>query len=99
MASGFAMVGSAVAGLEALGLVAVSLAVVRFKQHWVHHTDAAEITGVTKTAGSNAAKPNVGKATGLSMSFLADVTINQPKNKCTIICILAFCYSVFVNVK
>ena len=88
--------GSTAAGSKALVLAAVSLAVVRFKQHWVHHSDAAETTGVTKTAGSNAAKPNVGKATGLSMPFLADVTINQPKNKCMIVYILAFCYSVFL---
>ena len=71
-ASGFAMMGSVAAGYEALGLAALSLAVVRFKQRPVYET-----TGVTKTAECNAAKPNVGKAVGLSMPFPADVTINQ----------------------
>ena len=40
--SGFAMGGSAAAGFEVLGWMALSLAVVRLKQHWVHCTDAAE---------------------------------------------------------
>ena len=40
----------AAAGLETLGSVASGLAVVRFKQHQVYCTDAAETTSVTKTA-------------------------------------------------
>ena len=86
-------------GSEALGLAPASLAVVRFKQHQVHCTDAAETTGVTNTAEYNAAKPDVGKAAGSSMPFPADVTINWPKNKCMITYILAICYLVFFNVK
>ncbi len=42
VASGFAVAGSAAAGFEALGWTALSLAVVRLKQHQVHHTNAAE---------------------------------------------------------
>ena len=42
VASGFAMAGLAAAGFEALGWMALSLAVVRLKQHQVHCTDAAE---------------------------------------------------------
>ena len=38
--SGFAMAGSAAAGFEVLGWTALSLAVVRLKQHQVHHTEA-----------------------------------------------------------
>ncbi len=77
VASGFAVVGLVAAGCKALGLVAVGLAVVRFKQHQVHHTNTAETTSVTKTAECNAAKPNVGKAVGSFMTFLANATINQ----------------------
>ncbi len=40
VASGFAVSGLAAAGFEALGLVAAGLAVVRFMQRWVHHSDA-----------------------------------------------------------
>ena len=40
VAPGFAVSGSAVAGFEVLGLVAAGLAVVRFMQHRVHHSDA-----------------------------------------------------------
>ena len=36
-----------------------------------------EPTSVTKTAEPGAAKPDVGKATGLSMPFPTDVTINK----------------------
>ncbi len=65
------------AGSKVLGLASVGLAVVRFKQQGVHHTDAAETTGVIKTAECNTAKPDLGKAAGSSMPFPADVTINQ----------------------
>ena len=75
--SGFAMAGLVAVVSEALGLLAVGLAVVRLKQCWLNCTDAAETASVSKTAKCNAAKPNVGKATGLSMLFLADATINQ----------------------
>ena len=40
--SGFAVAGSAAAGFEVLGWTALSLAVVRLKQHQVHRTNAAE---------------------------------------------------------
>jgi hypothetical protein len=36
-----------------------------------------EPTSVAKTAEPSAAKPNAGKATGLSMPFPTDKTINQ----------------------
>ena len=49
-ASAFAVAGLVAAGSEVFGLAAEDLAVVRFKQHWVHRTDAAETTSVTKTA-------------------------------------------------
>ncbi len=42
VASGFAVAGSAAAGFEVLGWTALSLAVVRLKQHQARHTDAAE---------------------------------------------------------
>ena len=40
--SGFAMAGLAAAGLEELGWTALSLAVVRLKQHLVHRSGTAE---------------------------------------------------------
>ncbi len=45
----FPVAGLVAAGFEALGLAALGLAVVRFKQHKVHRTGAAETTSVTKT--------------------------------------------------
>ena len=42
VASCFVMAGSAAVGFKVLGLVAASLAVVRFMQHLVHYSDAAE---------------------------------------------------------
>ena len=60
-----------------LDVLRPSLAHVRFKQHQVHHTDASETTSVTKTPEHHAAKPNVEKALGSSMPFLADATIYQ----------------------
>ena len=53
VASGFAMAGLVTVGFEALGLTALSLVVVRFKQHQVQCTDAAETTSVTKTPEHN----------------------------------------------
>ena len=76
-ASGFATAGLAAVGFEELGSVVVGLAAVGVKQHQVHCTNASETTSVTNTPEHNAAKPDVGKAMGLSMPFLADVTINQ----------------------
>ncbi len=42
VASGFVMAGSAAAGFEALGLATEGLAVVRFMQYPVHHSDTAD---------------------------------------------------------
>ena len=61
----FAAAGCAAAGFEVLGSEASGLADVRFKQHQVHITNAAETTSVTKTTEDNSAKPDVWKAVGL----------------------------------
>ncbi len=53
-------------GFKALSLAVLSLAAVGLKPHHVHHPDAAKLTSVTKSAECDAAKPNVGKAVGLS---------------------------------
>ena len=71
------MAGSAAVGFEKLGSAASSLTAVGFKQHQVHLTNAAETISVTKTTECNAAKPDVGKAAGSSMSFPAVAKINQ----------------------
>ena len=42
VSSGVTVVGLAAAGFETLGLVAVSLTVVRFMPHPLHHSDADE---------------------------------------------------------
>ena len=42
VSSGFAVTGLAAVGFKALGLAAASLAVLRFMQHPVHCSDAAE---------------------------------------------------------
>ena len=42
VASGFVMVGSVAACFEALGLAAAGFAVVKFMQHPVHRSDAAD---------------------------------------------------------
>ncbi len=94
------MTGSMAAGPKALGLVALGLEVVRFKQHWVHCTDASETTGVPKTAECNVAKPDVGKLRVCPSHFRQMRQSTKPKNKCMIFYILAIYYSVFfVNVK
>ena len=77
VASGFSVVGLVAAGFEELGLLALSLVVVRFKQHQVKGTNAAETTSVTKTPEHNASKSYVEKAMGLSMPFLVDGTLYQ----------------------
>ncbi len=70
-------------GPKALGLVALGLEVVRFKQHWVHCTDAAETTHVPKTAESNVAKPNVGKLRVRPCHFWQMQQSIKPKNNKT----------------
>ena len=71
------MVGLTAVGFEALHSVAAGLAADGFKQHQVHHPNAAEPTSVTKTAERNAAKPNVGGATDL-YSAVSGRHNNQP---------------------
>ncbi len=52
------------ASFEVVGLVVVGLAAVSFKQHQVHHPDAAEPTSVNETTEHDAAKLDVGKPVG-----------------------------------
>ncbi len=42
VASGYAVAGLSAVSFEVLGLAAASLAIVRFMQHLLHHSDAAE---------------------------------------------------------
>ena len=75
--SGFAAVGLAAESFKALGLAAVGSAVVRFKQHWVHSTEAAETTSVLQDHRMQCCKAKCGEAIVLSRPYLADVKINQ----------------------
>ncbi len=94
------MTGLTAAGPKILGLAALGLEVVRFKQYWVHCTDAAETTSVTKTAECNVAKPDVGKLRARPCHFRQTQQSTKPKNKSMISYILAIYYPVlFVNVK
>ena len=54
-------VGLTAVGFEALHLVAAGLAAGGFKQHQVHHSNAAEPTSVTKTAECNASQTRCGR--------------------------------------
>ena len=61
----FPVASSAAAGFEALGSATSNSEALWFKQHQVHHTNAAEPTSFTATPEHNSAKPNVGEAVSL----------------------------------
>ena len=55
--SGFVVAGLAAVGFEALGSATSNSEAVWFKQHQIHHTNAAESTSFTTTPEHNAAEP------------------------------------------
>ena len=63
------VVGLVAVGFEAMSLAASGLAAFGLKQGQVHHPDATEPPSGTKTAECNAAKPDVQKAAGFSISY------------------------------
>ena len=65
-----------VLGLKAAGFE-LDLEAGGLLRYQVYHTDSAKPASDTDAAEPSAAKPNAGKATGLSMPFPTDATINQ----------------------
>ena len=72
------MVGLTAVGFEALHSMAAGLAADGFKQHQVHHPNAAEPTSITKTAECNASQTECG---WVGMEYLsADAAIYKIKD-------------------